>query len=182
MFREAPLPFAGQRPSDRFLPLQRKLGQPCIQICFGRFEAQLLMDAQIRGEFFQLCPIGQATAAGGYLSCASWRRILLTNPAIRAVINTQITVDPPRGHHNEKSPPILAVILLCRCRIYSNFLSYSRAAIRTTKQEPALCTSAPVVGFKTPLTDSATARRLMHMDRPILNLMVLTVALDSRFR
>ncbi len=50
MFREAPLPFAGQRPSDRFLPLQCKLGQPCIQICFGRFEAQLLMDSLIDGD------------------------------------------------------------------------------------------------------------------------------------
>lgn len=65
---------------------------------------------------------------------------------------------------------------------YSNFLSYSSAAISTTKQEPALCTRAPVVGFSTPRTDRVTARKLMHMDSEMLNLMVLTVALDSRFR
>ena len=80
-----------------------------------------------------------------------------------------------------KTPPGSAVFFRFR-GTYSNFLSYSRAAIRTTKQEPALCTNAPVVGFSTPMTDKVTASRLMHIDSPILNLMVLTVALDSCFR
>ena len=32
-----------------------------------------------------------------------------------------------------------------------------------------MCTSAPVVGLSTPMTDSKTARRLMHMERQMLN-------------
>ena len=66
--------------------------------------------------------------------------------------------------------------------LYLNFLSYNNAATRTTKQEPALCTSAPVVGFKTPLTERKTATKLMTIDSVMLALMVFTVALDSRFR
>ena len=65
---------------------------------------------------------------------------------------------------------------------YSNFLSYSSAAINTTKQEPALCTSAPVTGVSSSNRESTIATKLMHMDRVMLNLMVFTVALESRFR
>ena len=50
----------------------------------------------------------------------------------------------------------------------SNFLSYSSAAISTTKQDPALCTSAPVTG--------------VSISRRMLNFIVFTVALDSLFR
>ena len=48
--------------------------------------------------------------------------------------------------------------------VHSNFLSYSSAAISTTKQEPALCTSAPVVGVNTSMSDSTIATKLMHID------------------
>jgi len=68
--------------------------------------------------------------------------------------------------------------LLC----YSNFLSYKSAAINTTKQEPALWTSAPVVGVSMPKTESVTAIILIHIDKVILNLIVLTVAFENRFR
>lgn len=78
----------------------------------------------------------------------------------------------PEPHSDSGSYPIT----------YSNFRSYSSAAISTTKQEPALCTKAPVVGLSRPRTDSVTAKKLIHMDSVILALMVLTVALDSRFR
>lgn len=65
---------------------------------------------------------------------------------------------------------------------YSNFRSYSTAAMSTTRQEPALCTRAPVVGVRTSSRDSAMARKLMAMDRAMLHRMVFTVALDSRLR
>ena len=65
---------------------------------------------------------------------------------------------------------------------YSSFLSYSNAAIKTTKQEPALCTGAPVVGLSIPITDRVTAIILIHIDKPMLNLIVLTVALDTLFK
>lgn len=58
----------------------------------------------------------------------------------------------------------------------------SSAAISITKQEPALCTSAPVAGVSTFRRDSAIATKLMHIDRVMLTLIVLTVALDSRFK
>ena len=67
-------------------------------------------------------------------------------------------------------------------RNYVNFLSYSSAAISTTKQEPALCTSAPVTGVSSSNRERTIATKLMHIDRVMLNLMVFTVALDSRFR
>lgn len=52
----------------------------------------------------------------------------------------------------------------------------------TTKQEPALCTSAPVVGFRTPSTDRVTAMKFMHMEIVIAVLMVFLAATDKRFR
>ena len=42
-----------------------------------------------------------------------------------------------------------------------NLRSYSSAAIRTTRQEPALCTSAPVVGVSNSSSESAIAAALM---------------------
>lgn len=67
-------------------------------------------------------------------------------------------------------------------RCYSSFLSYRRAAISTTRHEPALWTSAPVVGVNMPATERNTAAKLMHIDKVMLNLIVLTVAFASRFR
>ena len=65
---------------------------------------------------------------------------------------------------------------------HSNFRSYSSAAMSTTKQEPALCTKAPVVGLSSPNREQTMAAALMHMERAMLSLMVLTVAFESRFR
>lgn len=55
---------------------------------------------------------------------------------------------------------------------YSNLRSYKSAAMSTTKQEPALCTKAPVVGVNNPRTDKVTAIKLIHIDKAILNLIV----------
>lgn len=66
--------------------------------------------------------------------------------------------------------------------VYSNLRSYRSAAINTTKHEPALCTSAPVVGVSTCMSESTIAAKLMHMESVMLALIVRTVALDSRFR
>ena len=52
----------------------------------------------------------------------------------------------------------------------------------TTKQDPALWTNAPVVGFRRPSTERVTAIRLMSMDMEMLSRMVFTVALERRFR
>ena len=89
----------------------------------------------------------------------------------RAVCNRRI---------NREIPAFVAGVSLHQN--YSNFLSYSSAAIRTTKQEPALCTSAPVTGVSSSNRESTIATKLMHIDRVILNLIVFIVALDSRFR
>ena len=45
-----------------------------------------------------------------------------------------------------------------------------------------MCTSAPVVGVNTSMSDSTIAVKLMHIDRVMLALMVFTVALESRFK
>lgn len=70
----------------------------------------------------------------------------------------------------------------CDDSAHSNFRSYSSAAIRTTKQDPALCTSAPVVGVSSPSTERVTATKLMHMDSVMLVRIVFTVAFERRFR
>ena len=64
----------------------------------------------------------------------------------------------------------------------SNFLSYSNAALRTTRQLPALCTIAPVTGFNNPSTLHTIATALMHMDNAILNLIVNNVEFERRLR
>ena len=45
-----------------------------------------------------------------------------------------------------------------------------------------MCTSAPVVGVNTSMSDSTIATKLIHIDRVMLALIVLTVALESRFK
>ena len=52
----------------------------------------------------------------------------------------------------------------------------------TTKQDPALCTKAPVVGVNNSMIERITAATLMHIDKVILNLIVVTVALDNFFK
>lgn len=42
-----------------------------------------------------------------------------------------------------------------------------------------MCTNAPVVGLSTPSTERKTARKLMHIERVMLRVMVATVALES---
>ena len=64
----------------------------------------------------------------------------------------------------------------------SNFLSYKSAANKTTKTEPALCTNAPVVGFKAPITESIIAKKFIIIERLILIFIVFTVAFESRFK
>ncbi len=71
---------------------------------------------------------------------------------------------------------------LLSLRRYRYFRSYSRAARRTTKQEPALWTSAPVVGVSTPSTERRMAAKLMHMERVMAPRIVRTVVTDSHFR
>lgn len=66
--------------------------------------------------------------------------------------------------------------------VYSNFLSYKSAAINTTRQEPQLCTNAPVVGVSSPKSDSVIATKLIKRDSEILNLIVFTQAFDNRFK
>ena len=51
-----------------------------------------------------------------------------------------------------------------------------------TRQEPALCTSAPTVGVKSPKTESVTATKLMHIESVMVHLIVLTVAFASFLR
>ena len=50
----------------------------------------------------------------------------------------------------------------------------------TTKQEPALCTKAPVVGVSSCRRESTIAAKLIARDRLMLNRMVLAAALASR--
>ena len=71
---------------------------------------------------------------------------------------------------------------LCISIIYSNFRSYKSAATSTTRQEPQLCTNAPVVGVSNPKSDNAIATKLMQSDKEILNLIVLTQELDNHFK
>ena len=52
---------------------------------------------------------------------------------------------------------------------YSNFRSYNKVAVSTTRHEPALCTIAPVTGFKTPRIDKVTAIALIDIETVILN-------------
>lgn len=51
--------------------------------------------------------------------------------------------------------------------------------MRTTKQDPTLCTNAPVVGVKTSSNERIIAIQLMTIDKAILNFIVLIVASDN---
>ncbi len=81
-----------------------------------------------------------------------------------------LTVGIKKKIHNTHS------FSLCISMIYSNFRSYKSAAINTTRQEPQLCTNAPVVGVSNPKSDNAIATKLMQSDKEILNLIVFIVA------
>ena len=93
-----------------------------------------------------------------------------------------ISGQSPQSKLQKQMDPLGVGGPLCGKEVHSNFRSYSSAAISTTRQEPPLCTSAPVTGVSNSSRESMIAAKLMHTDSAMLNLMVLTVALDSRFR
>ena len=64
----------------------------------------------------------------------------------------------------------------------TNFLSYSSAALSTTRTEPTLWTIAPVIGVSRPSEESRIATALIVIESEMLNFIVRIVAFASTHR